>query len=230
MSNNKNDKPPKKMPLRTILIVAAAAAVAGFGAVYVNLGNDSNVAQKPITQSGKPETPAKTGLAAYSKGAMTTFVARAKPQKLPEFTFIRDDGSETSLEEWRGKVVLLNLWATWCGPCRKEMPDLDRLKAELGGDDFDLVALSIDRTGLDKPRKFLDEIGVKNLKLYNNSSGKLAASLKAFGMPTTLLLNRQGEEIGRLVGPAEWGSQDAVDLVKAAIAQKDQPARPGGES
>ena len=220
MSKNKNEKSPKQMPLRTILIVAAAAAVAGFGAVYVNLGNDSNVAQKAITQSGKPETPAKTGLAAYSKGAMTTFVARAKPQKLPEFTFVRGDGSETSLEEWRGKVVLLNLWATWCGPCRKEMPDLDRLKADLGGDDFDLVALSIDRTGLDKPRKFLEEIGVKNLKLYNNSSGKLAASLKAFGMPTTLLLNREGEEIGRLVGPAEWGSQDAVDLVKAAIAEK----------
>ena len=165
MSKKKNDTTPRKSSLRTILIAAAIGAAAGFGAVYVNLGNDSNVAQKPITQSGKPETPAKSGLAAYSKGAMTTFVARAEPQKIPEFTFLRDDGSETSLAEWRGKVVLLNLWATWCGPCRKEMPDLDRLKAELGGDDFDLVALSIDRTGLDKPRKFLEEIGIKNLKL-----------------------------------------------------------------
>ncbi|MDA7947764.1 MAG: TlpA family protein disulfide reductase [Hyphomicrobiaceae bacterium] len=219
MSKKSNEKSSKKMPLRTILIAVAIGAAAGFGAVYVNMGDDSNVAQTAITQSGKPGAPAKTGLAAYAKGAMTTFVARTKPQKLPEFTFVRDDGSETSLAEWRGKVVLLNLWATWCGPCRKEMPDLDRLKAELAGDDFDLVALSIDRTGLDKPRKFLEEIGIKNLKLYNNSSGKLAASLKAFGMPTTLLLNREGEEIGRLVGPAEWGSKDAVELIKAAIAE-----------
>ncbi len=227
MTKKKNDKSTGKTPVGKIMIAVAIAAVAGFGAVYVNMGNDSNVAQTAITQSGKPERPAKSGLAAYSKGAMITFVARAEPQKLPEFTFLRDDGSETSLAEWRGKVVLLNLWATWCAPCRKEMPDLDRLQAELGGDDFDLVALSIDRTGLDKPRAFLEEIGIEHLKLYNNSSGKLAASLKAFGMPTTLLINREGEEIGRLVGPAEWGSQDAVDLVKAAIAQNSQPARPG---
>ncbi|NIQ94149.1 MAG: TlpA family protein disulfide reductase, partial [Desulfuromonadales bacterium] len=86
----------------------------------------------------------------------------------------------------------------------KEMPSLDKLKAELAGDDFDLVALSIDRTGLEKPRKFLEEIGVKHLELFNNSSGRLASSLKAFGMPTTLLLNRKGQELGRLVGPAEW--------------------------
>jgi len=220
MSKKKTDKSPNKTPLRTILIAAAIAAAAGFGAVYVNMGGDSNVAPAVKSETGKPQSPAKSGLAAFSKGDMITFVARSEPQNLPKFTFVRDDGSETSLEEWRGKVVLLNLWATWCGPCRKEMPDLDRLKAELGGEDFDLVALSIDRTGLDKPRKFLEEIGVKNLKLYNNSSGKLAASLKAFGMPTTLLLNREGQEIGRLVGPAHWGSEDAVELVKAAIAQK----------
>ena len=227
MTKKNNDKSTGKSPVGKILIAAAIAAAAGFGAVYVNLGGDSNVAQTATSEGGKPERPAKTGLAAYSKGAMTTFVARAEPQKLPEFTFLRDDGSETSLAEWRGKVVLLNLWATWCAPCRKEMPDLDRLQAELGGDDFDLVALSIDRTGLDKPREFLKEIGIEHLKLYNNSSGKLAASLKAFGMPTTLLINRDGEEIGRLVGPAEWGSQDAVDLVKAAIEQNSQPVRPG---
>ena len=220
MNKKKTQKSPGKTSLKTVLVMVAIAAVAGFGAVYLNFGGNGNVTPTPNAETGKSETPAKSGLAAYSKGAMATFVARSKPQDLPEFTFIRDDGSETSLAEWRGKVVLLNLWATWCGPCRKEMPDLVRLKAELAGDDFDLVALSIDRTGLDKPRKFLEEIGIKNLKLYNNSSGKLAASLKAFGMPTTLLLNRQGQEIGRLVGPAEWGSEEAVELVKAAIAEK----------
>jgi thiol-disulfide isomerase/thioredoxin len=209
---------PDVISLRTLLIAGALAAAVGFGAVYVNLGGPGNDASAPSAQSGVHAPARKSGLAAYATGAMTAFVARAAPQDLPPVTFVDGDGAETSLAPWRGKVVLLNLWATWCGPCRKEMPSLDRLKADLGGDDFDLVALSIDRTGLDKPRKFLAEIGVKHLALYNNSDGKLAASLKAFGMPTTLLLNRQGQEIGRLVGPAEWDTPEAYALIRAAIA------------
>ena len=220
MAKKQTGTKPEKSSLGIIMIAGALAAAVGFGAVYVNLGGDGNDAPAPKAESGKPAGKAANWLKAYSKGKMITFVARAEPRDLPEVTFVKDDGSQTSLKAWRGKVVLLNLWATWCGPCRKEMPDLDKLKADLGGDDFDLVALSIDRTGLDKPRKFLEEIGVKHLKLYNNSSGKLAASLKAFGMPTTLLLNRQGQEIGRLVGPADWGSEDAIALIKAAIADK----------
>lgn len=220
MAKKQTGTKPEKSSLGIIMIAGALAAAAGFGAVYLNLGGDGNDAPAPKVQSSKPAGKAAPWLKAYSKGHMITFVARAEPRDLPEVAFVRDDGSATSLKEWRGKVVLLNLWATWCGPCRKEMPDLDKLKADLGGDEFDLVALSIDRTGLDKPRKFLAEIGIKHLKLYNNSTGKLASSLKAFGMPTTLLLNRKGQEIGRLVGPAEWGSDDAVALIKAAIAKK----------
>jgi thiol-disulfide isomerase/thioredoxin len=221
MSTNNSDSTPAKSPLKIVLIAGFVAAAAGFGALYVNMGGNGNDAPMPkAQQSGKSASITAVGLKAYSKGHMITFVARSEPQDLPDFTFEKDDGSKTSLANWRGKVVLLNLWATWCAPCRKEMPDLDKLKADLGGDDFDLVALSIDRTGLDKPRKFLSEVGIKHLKLYNNSSGKLASSLKVFGMPTTLLLNREGKELGRLVGPAEWGSQDAIDLIKAAIADK----------
>lgn len=210
---------PSKMPLRTILIAVVLAAAAGFGAVYVNLGGTGNDAPAPNAQSGKLSGSSGTSLAAYSKGHMTTFVAAKEPKDLPPITFVDGDGKEMSIQDWRGKVVLLNLWATWCGPCRKEMPTLDKMKGELAGDDFDLVALSIDRTGLEKPRKFLKETGVEHLELYNNSSGKLASSLKAFGMPTTLLLNRKGQEIGRLVGPAEWDAPEAYELVKAAISQ-----------
>jgi thiol-disulfide isomerase/thioredoxin len=220
MAKKQTGTKPEKSSLGIIVIAGALAAAAGFGAVYLNLGGNSNDAPAPIAQSGKPAGKAANWLKAYSKGNMITFVARSSPLDLPEFSFLRDDGSETSLKEWRGKVVLLNLWATWCAPCRKEMPDLDKLKADLSGDDFDLIALSTDRTGLDKPRKFLEEIGIKHLKLYNNSSGKLTAALKSFGLPTTLLINRQGQEIGRLVGPAEWGSGDAAALIKAAIAHK----------
>lgn len=211
----------KKSSTSMILVAAAIAALAGFGAVYVNMGGTGNDAPAPNAQSGKPDAASDGTLKAYSRGHMAAFVARKEPGELPPIDFVRADGTPASIQDWKGKVVLLNLWATWCGPCRKEMPALDKLKADLGGDDFDLVALSIDRTGLEKPKKFLEEIDVKHLELYNNSTGKLAASLKAFGMPTTLLLNRKGQELGRLVGPAEWDTQEAVDLIKAAIAQTD---------
>lgn len=213
--------PEKKPSNRLILIAGAVAAFAGFGAVYVNLAGTGNDAPVSKAQSGKPSAASANSLKAYSRGDMTAFVARKEPGDLPPIAFVKADGTPTSIDAWKGKVVLLNLWATWCGPCREEMPTLDNLKAELGGDDFDLVALSIDRTGLEKPKKFLEEIGVKHLALYNNSTGKLASSLKAFGMPTTLLLNRKGQELGRLVGPAHWDSQDAVALIRAAIAQKN---------
>ena len=213
--------PAKNLSLKTALIAAGLAAVAGFVAVYVTLGGLSNDVPVTKVESSKPVAAGSSGLRAYAKGTMTAFVARAEPVDLPPIRFVNGENAETSIDTWKGKVVLLNLWATWCAPCRKEMPDLEKLKAELAGDDFDLVALSIDRTGLEKPRKFLEEIGVKHIELFNNSSGRLASSLKAFGMPTTLLLNRKGQELGRLVGPAEWDSPEAVALIKAAIAMKD---------
>jgi len=98
------------------------------------------------------------------------------------------------------------------------MPDFDELKATLAGDNFDVVAISVDRGGIEKPRNFLLQMNIKNLELFNNSSGKLASSLHAFGMPTTLLLNREGQEIGRLVGPAVWKSEEAIRLIQTAMA------------
>ncbi len=221
MGKTKTKKTPGTSPVPIIVIAGALAVAAAFGAVYVNIGGDGNVTLGEKTPEGKQAGSKRKGLARYSVGQMIAFVARAEPRDLPDFKFMKDDGSQASLSDWRGKVVLLNLWATWCAPCRKEMPELDELKAKLAGGQFDLIALSIDRGGLEKPRKFLKEIGVKHLELYNNSSGKLTSSLKVIGMPTTLLINRKGQEIGRLVGPANWGSDDAVALIKAAIADKE---------
>ncbi len=113
--------------------------------------------------------------------------------------------------------MLLNIWASWCVPCREEMPQLDKLQAELGGKDFEVVAVNIDRGGGDKAKKFLDETGATHLAPYTDPSGKLFAAVKAVGMPTTLLIDRDGKEIGRLVGPADWGSADAKRLIEAAI-------------
>ena len=149
---------------------------------------------------------------------MAAFLARPKPLDLGEVSFVDGEGATKSLSDWQGKVVLLNIWATWCVPCREEMATLDKLEAALGGKHFQVVAVNIDRGGADKPKSFLAETGATHLSLYTDPSGKLFSKLKAVGMPTTLLIDREGHEIGRLVGPANWDSPDALALIKAAIA------------
>ena len=197
----------------------------------MNFGSNGNVVpsmERPAAQTEAeraPAVPVETGpYAGLNHGAMSTFLVHKAPKPLPEFSFNGADGGKLSLDQWRDKVVLLNLWATWCAPCRKEMPSLDRLKAQLGGDDFDVVAVSVDRGGIDKPKAFLEKIGTKDLALYHDPTGRLGTRLKAFGMPTTLLIDRNGEEIGRLIGPAEWDSEEAVKLVQTAIAQGKRSA------
>ncbi len=152
-----------------------------------------------------------------NRGEMTTFVFKDEPMSLPEASFNGPDGQPMTLSAFKGRVVLLNLWATWCAPCRKEMPYLDKLQRELGSDAFEVVALSVDRGSSDKPRKFLEELGATALKLYHDPAAQMGFTLKAIGMPATLLIDRQGRELGRLVGPAEWHGEDAKRLIKAAI-------------
>ena len=122
--------------------------------------------------------------------------------------------------------MLLNLWATWCVPCRKEMPALDALQAKLGSDKFEVVAVNIDTRNLDKPKTWLKEVGVKRLGYYADPSAKVFQDLKAigkaFGMPTTLLVDPQGCELGTLAGPAEWASDDAVKLIEAALGKSSR--------
>jgi thiol-disulfide isomerase/thioredoxin len=154
-----------------------------------------------------------------NRGAMTTFVFKKTPMDLPDdVTFNDKAGQAVGLDQFAGKVVLLNLWATWCAPCRKEMPDLDRLQADLGGDRFEVVAVSLDRGSADKARAFLNEIGVKRLRFFHDPEAKLGFKLMAIGMPTTLLIDPEGREIGRLVGPAEWHSEDAKKLIRSVLA------------
>ena len=119
-------------------------------------------------------------------------------------------------------MALVNLWATWCGPCRREMPALDRLEAALGGDDFAVVPISIDTGGRDRPAQFLEETGVAHLPLYTDSSTEIFEALKtrglAIGLPVTVLIDRAGCRLGHMNGPAEWDSEDAHALIEAAIA------------
>jgi thiol-disulfide isomerase/thioredoxin len=200
---------------------AAIAAVLGFAAVYVTFGRPDNASEGPPSQnktadpSAPPALPKGGGSNPLSTGHMSAFVFAPAPTALPAFKFQDAEGKERTLADWRGKVVLLNLWATWCLPCRKEMPALDRLQAALGSDKFEVVALSVDRKGAEASKKFLDETKVERLALYVDPAARANTVLRALGLPVTLLIDREGREIGRLLGPAEWDSEDAMRLIRA---------------
>jgi thiol-disulfide isomerase/thioredoxin len=148
------------------------------------------------------------------------FAIHETPQPVPEISFQDADGQPRTLADFSGKVVLLNLWATWCAPCRTEMPTLDRLQAELGGPDFEVVALSVDRKGPEVVSKFFEEIGIEHLALNIDASSKAMFTLGAFGLPLTLLIDREGREVGRVNGPAEWDSPEMVAFIRDRIAAK----------
>jgi thiol-disulfide isomerase/thioredoxin len=151
------------------------------------------------------------------------FIRHREPAIMPDLAFTDGEGRAHTLAELRGKVVLLNVWATWCGPCRTEMPTLDRLQAQLGGPDFQVIALSIDRAGSERVKSFFSSIGVQHLALSLDSSSKASSELSIVGLPATLLVGRDGKELGRLVGPAEWDSPEVIQFLRSVIAS-DAPA------
>ncbi len=137
-----------------------------------------------------------------------------RPRELPDLGFVDGDGRAASLADFRGRVVLLNLWATWCVPCRREMPALERLQAKLGGAEFIVLPLSIDRGGLPPVKRFYEELGLEALGIFVDQSGAATSKLATTGVPTTLLIDRDGREIGRLLGAAEWDSPEAIALIR----------------
>ena len=196
------------------IAVTALAALAGFAAVYVTLGGRDNArAPAQPTVAAPPPAPASK----LNIGQMAGFVFKKEPEALAEVTFTDGKGEPRTLADWKGRVVLLNLWATWCAPCRKEMPDLARLQRDLGSERFEVVALAVDRAGVEAARKFLASIDARDLTLYIDASARAGTALKAVGMPTTILIDTQGREIGRLTGPADWHGVDAQNLVKAYL-------------
>jgi thiol-disulfide isomerase/thioredoxin len=206
---NESGSGAKSNPAARLWIVALAGLI-GFGAVYVMRGVPDNAA---VTVVGAPKAPD----AALKTGQMAAFVKKKAPEALPEITFNDAGGKTLTLADFKGKTILLNLWATWCAPCREEMGSLNRLQQALGSDKFEVVALSLDRKGAEASQKFLDETKASNLKLYIDSSAKQGTVLRIVGMPTTILIDKEGRELGRLAGPAEWDSEDAKKLIKAAL-------------
>ena len=216
MADKTTESAEKAVKSRSGLWIWGLGAAIGFGAVYVTTRSPDNA---PVAAS-TVAVPLKTEAAQVdppSTGKMTAFVMRKAPVPLPDMTFLDGKGEPVTLASFKGKTVLLNLWATWCAPCREEMPSLDRLQKALGSDKFEVVALSIDRQGLEASKKFLTEVKAGNLKLYVDPSAKQGTNLKLIGMPTTILVDKEGRELGRLAGPAEWDSDDAKKLIEAAL-------------
>jgi thiol-disulfide isomerase/thioredoxin len=160
-------------------------------------------------------------IAPLAHGEVAALTTASAPLRLPDLAFEDGDGKPRKLSDWRGKTVLLNLWATWCVPCRKEMPALDELQGKLGGKDFEVVAVNIDTRDAEKPRNFLKEANLTRLGFFSDQKAKIFQDLKgigrALGMPTSVLVDPQGCEIGTMAGPAEWASEDAQKLIKAAV-------------
>ena len=151
-------------------------------------------------------------------GPPLDFAIAEAPAAVPPISFADGAGQPKTLADFSGKIVLLNIWATWCAPCRKEMPTLDRLQAELGGPDFEVVALSMDRGGPELVKKFFTETGVTHLALNIDTSARAMFTLGALGLPMTLLIDRDGKEVGRLIGPAEWDSPEMIEFLRGRIA------------
>ncbi|MGQ0455613.1 MAG: TlpA family protein disulfide reductase [Hyphomicrobium sp.] len=202
------------------LMIAAAAALVGFGAIYLTMGRSGNekpAAPTPAADAGAGPAVGGGAASGFKLGQLAAFVTKKSPEPLPNIAFQDSAGAPRTLADFKGRTILLNLWATWCAPCRKEMPGLDRLQQALGGDKFEVVALSLDRQGADASQKFLNDVGAKALKLYIDPTAKQGTVLKILGMPTTILIDAEGREIGRLSGEAEWDSDDAKKLIEAAI-------------
>jgi len=200
-------------------VVLLAAAGALVGAVY---GIGSAI-RNPDAAACRPAVELARRIAPLARGEVAAVAVAGKPLRLPDLTFNDADGRSRALADWRGRSVLFNLWATWCIPCRQEMPALDALQAKLGGPDFEVVAVNIDTRDPDKPRSWLREVGVTRLAYYADPSAKVFQDLKiagkAIGMPTTLLVDPSGCEIGTIWGPAEWASEDGIRLVSAALGR-----------
>jgi thiol-disulfide isomerase/thioredoxin len=202
-------------------LVGTLAVLAGVYGIARHRSNPGAVACEPAVATAARLAPLVHGEVAALSVAHTGFL-------VPDLAFKDGAGRDRTLKDWRGRTVLLNLWATWCVPCRKEMPALDTLQADLGGGKFDVVAVNIDTRDPQKPLNFLKDIGVSHLAYYSDDSAKvfqeLKAAGKAFGMPTTLLVDGSGCEIGEMAGPAEWASADGIKLVSAIIGPAEGAA------
>ncbi len=228
MTNLMPEQPaPRAAVMRRIPIAVAAVligGIAGYVGIY-GLGGLTGAGGDPVCRAA---VDTAKRIAPLAHGEVAALTMASKPLKLPDLAFDDADGKPKKLSDWQGKTVLVNLWATWCVPCRKEMPALDRLQTRLKGPNFEVVAVNIDTRDPEKPKTFLKDAKLTDLGYFNDQKAKVFQDLKsigrALGMPTSILVDGNGCEIATIAGPAEWDSDDALTLIRAAV----QPSAAGG--
>ena len=208
----------RRIPMVLIgLIIAIGIGCVG---VYGIAGLMRNASGDPAC---RPAVDLAKKIAPLAHGEVAALTMATAPLRVPDLAFDDADGKPRKLSDFRGHTVLVNLWATWCVPCRKEMPALDELQGKLGGPKFEVVAINIDTRDPDRPKNFLKDASLTRLGFFADPKAKVFQDLKsvgrALGMPTSVLIDGAGCEIATIAGPAEWASNDAVTLIKAASGQ-----------
>ena len=226
-----NTAPASRKPMSRGPVVAALAAVLLAAVVYgMNRGGGK---EEGSAQACAASRATAQKLAPLAKGQVAAMNIAKAPKPATDISFDAPDGKKQSLADFRGKTVLLNLWATWCVPCRAEMPALDRLQAQAGGPEFEVVAVNIDTARLERRKQFLDSVGVEKLGFYSDSKAEVFQTLrqagKVIGLPTTILIDSAGCELGIMAGAAEWDSDDAMALIRASLPAIKADARPTGK-
>ncbi len=214
------------MKTKPILLILIAAVILGSG-LYAILGGSGNTGVGSASAQTREESCALSVLRgksidASAQGDVAAYRAVEEPLDMTTAIKFKDkDGNDKTLADWAGRTVLLNLWATWCPPCREEMPWLEELEVTKGSDKFQVVPVSIDQGTKDKPLEFLNSIDVKAMPFMHDSTMNAFHNLRkkgvALGMPTTLLVDTNGCALGVLNGPAHWASDDAKALIDAAL-------------
>lgn len=195
------------------LVVLGVFAFAGVQTLYKKEGRESKVESEKTAKAPSAKAPS-----AKVTQSLKNFVTHPSPKVLPKLELQSADTAPLSLDTFKGELLLVNFWATWCAPCRKEMPQLDALAKRYGDKNVRVIALSVDRGGAKKPEAFLNELGISELTRAYDPSYKSARAAKLIGLPTTLLVSPEGLEIGRLAGEADWNSASVHALLDAYLA------------
>jgi len=218
MLEEPSPRPAAKRRIPLTIGAVLIGALIGFAGIY-GIGSLRHGAAGDV--ACRPAVALSHKLAPLARGEVAALTMATKPLKLPDLTFEDANGNTKKLSDWHGRTVLVNLWATWCVPCRKEMPALDSLQGKLGSPDFEVVAVNIDTRDPEKPRNFLKDEKLTRLSFFSDEKAKVFQDLKnigrALGMPTSVLVDGQGCEIATIAGPADWASDDAIKLISAAI-------------